>query len=161
MLLRNPLVTDGYSVNQLVAASPPLDTNSAYCNLLQCTHFGATSVLAEDDEGLKGFISGYWIPARNQELFVWQVAVAASARGEGLAKSMLEWLVNETKPTALETTITADNKASWALFQAFADARSAVLTDVGICFDKTAHFSNQHETERLVRIAPQLGESTL
>lgn len=154
MLLRTPVVSDGVAVNQLVAMSPPLDANSAYCNLLQCSHFAETSVSAESDGSLKGFISGYLIPGREQELFVWQVMVAESARGQGLAKTMLEWLVNKVKPTALETTITEQNQPSWALFSAFAQQRQAVLTDMGSHFEEEFHFAGQHETERLVRIAP-------
>ena len=32
---------------ELISACPPLDTNSAYANLLQCTHFADTCVIAE------------------------------------------------------------------------------------------------------------------
>ena len=40
---------DGLAVNRLIASCPPLDTNSTYCNFLQCLHFAETSVLAEKD----------------------------------------------------------------------------------------------------------------
>src|SRR5690625_5758066 len=50
LLFRKPSAKDGYPLHELVAASPPLDPNSAYCNLLQCTHFAdtAVAVLQED-----------------------------------------------------------------------------------------------------------------
>ncbi|MBD4807723.1 diaminobutyrate acetyltransferase, partial [Xanthomonas citri pv. citri] len=38
-MFRTPAVTDGPSVTELIAQCLPLDPNSAYCNLLQCTHF--------------------------------------------------------------------------------------------------------------------------
>src|SRR5690606_9709400 len=58
--LRRPRATDGYALNQLVKRCPPLDTNSVYCNLLQCSDFSATGIAAEDSQGeLVGFISGY------------------------------------------------------------------------------------------------------
>src|SRR3546814_14667808 len=46
-VLRTPLTEDGPSISRLVGDCPPLDVNSAYCNLLQCTHFVDTTVVAE------------------------------------------------------------------------------------------------------------------
>src|SRR3546814_7090005 len=46
---RNPVAEDAQAIHDLIAACPPLDTNSLYCNLLQCTHFAETCVLAERD----------------------------------------------------------------------------------------------------------------
>src|SRR5690554_7291512 len=69
--LRRPRATDGYALNQLVKRCPPLDTNSVYCNLLQCSDFSATGIAAEDSQGeLVGFISGYRPPSRPDTLFV-------------------------------------------------------------------------------------------
>src|SRR5690554_7602315 len=45
--LRKPTVTDGSAVHALIARCAPLDTNSMYCNLLQCFHFAGTAVVAE------------------------------------------------------------------------------------------------------------------
>ena len=81
--LRQPTATDGANLFELVAQCPPLDGNSMYCNLLQCSHFADTSVAAETDGELVGFISAYRVPERRDTLFVWQVAVGASARGRG------------------------------------------------------------------------------
>ena len=39
LVFRQPTAEDGYPLNKLVENSPPLDPNSVYCNLLQCTHF--------------------------------------------------------------------------------------------------------------------------
>src|SRR5690606_41246864 len=89
--LRVPRATDGYALNQLVKRCPPLDTNSVYCNLLQCTDFSATSIAAEHTDGeLVGFISGYCPPSRPDTLFIWQVAVDDRMRGQGLAISRSE-----------------------------------------------------------------------
>jgi L-2,4-diaminobutyric acid acetyltransferase len=56
---RSPDVQDGLAVHRLISQCPPLDTNSSYCNFLQASHFSATSVAAEIDGQLCGFISGY------------------------------------------------------------------------------------------------------
>ena len=61
--LRHPRPTDGFQLNQLVAASPPLDTNSVYCNLLQCQHFAETSVAAVVNDQLKLLASAF--PAKS------------------------------------------------------------------------------------------------
>jgi len=154
--LQIPELTDGHSVHRLIERCPPLDTNSAYCNLLQCGHFAQTSVIAKSDSAVVGFISGYLLPDKPDTLFVWQVAIDATARGEGLATKMLDRLL--TRPTLshvkfLETTITDDNQASWALFTRFAQRKNVELCKSEY-LDKTTHFSDEHDSESLVRLGP-------
>ncbi len=155
-MLRIPRPEDGPRVSALIAASPPLDVNSAYCNLLQCSDFADTCVLAERGDELLGWISGYRPPAAPECLFVWQVAVAAAARGEGLAGKMLDELIARPAAagaTALTTTITEDNAASWGLFEAFARRHGAKL-DRSPRFERDRHFAGAHDTEWEARIAP-------
>ena len=154
--LRLPTLEDGMSVFQLIENCPPLDINSSYCNLLQCCHFANTSVAAHMNGEMVGFISGHVIPERQDTLFVWQVAVAEQARGRGLASRMLTHIL--ARPHCadivyLETTITQDNQASWALFRSLAKALSADFQSAE-WMDKNAHFAGQHDTEALVRIGP-------
>lgn len=151
-----PRAEDGPRVSQLIASSPPLDVNSAYCNLLQCTDFSDTCVLAERDGALLGWISAYRPPNARELLFVWQVAVDSAARGEGLALKMLDALLARPAVAgarALTTTITEDNEASWRLFQAFARRHGATLTK-SPRFEREAHFAGAHDTEWEARIAP-------
>lgn len=154
--LRPPEAADGPQLHALVRACKPLDENSVYCNLLQCTHFADTCVAAELDNELVGFISGYIPPKQPDTLFVWQVAVSEKARGQGLAKRMLDELIR--RPTCdevrfIETTITPDNDASWAMFRGFARQRK-MLTETFILFDSRIHFSGEHTEEHLLRIGP-------
>ncbi len=156
IVLRAPLKTDGSEVHRLIGDCPPLDANSMYCNLLQCSHFADTSVAATRDGVLQGFVSGYILPGRSDTLFVWQVAVAESARGQGLAGQMLTHILDREQCAAvryLETTITADNAASWALFRHFAKQRDTSL-EHSVMFDEITHFANHHASELLVRIGP-------
>ena len=44
-----PTSQDGAGVFDLVARCKPLDENSMYCNLLQCSHFADTSVVTRND----------------------------------------------------------------------------------------------------------------
>lgn len=135
---------------------PPLDTNSAYCNLLQCTHFADTCVVAERAGQILGWISGYCPPSEPDRIFVWQVAVHPDARGLGLGQKMLSILVDRpatAHATHLITTITDDNEASWRMFTGFARKRSLELARTPY-FEQDAHFAGAHATEHLVTIGP-------
>jgi len=156
--LRPPTPNDGASVFSLIGRCPPLDTNSMYCNLLQCTHFAGTSVAAvqtvNTSEELVGFISAYLIPEREDTLFIWQAAVDERARGIGLASNMLKHILDRpqcNQITHLETTITESNKASWALFESLAKKLGTTLVK-SVMFDRDKHLASEHDTEFLVRI---------
>ncbi|MFZ2209587.1 MAG: diaminobutyrate acetyltransferase [Porticoccaceae bacterium] len=163
LTLREPHPDDGPGVFDLIARCPPLDPNSRYCNLLQCSHFAATSIIATADAGadagghaVVGFISGYRMPARPDTLFVWQVAVDAAARGLGLGSRLLTGLL--ARPALadirfLETTIGPDNRASWALFERLAERLSAAVATTTL-FASQRHFGGRHPDEILCRIGP-------
>ena len=154
--LRTPTADLGAAVAQLIRECPPLDPNSTYCNLLQCSHFAGTSVAAMRQGELIGFISGYRIPGQPDTLFIWQVAVSGKARGKALATRMLEHILtrqNSQSITHLETSITPDNQASWALFKGLAKRLDTSITS-SVLFDKERHFLGAHDSELLVRIGP-------
>ena len=154
--LRKPSPEDGVAVNQLVARCTPLDPNSLYCNLLQCSHFSNTSVAAFLKGELVGFISGYCLPERANTLFIWQVAVDESARGLGLAGKMIISLLEREQCKAIEfieTTITEENQASWRLFEGVARRLKTELKR-SVMFDKSMHLNNEHASEILVQIGP-------
>lgn len=158
--LRPPSANDGASVFRLINQCPPLDTNSMYCNLLQCAHFSDTSVAAVDSdsssEELLGFISGYLIPERNNTLFIWQVAVSEKARGMGLASNMLQHILDRPQCANvkyLETTITESNQASWALFKSLS-GKLQISLEKSIMFDRDDHLGGDHDTEFLARLGP-------
>ena len=113
--VRKPRSTDGAAVHDLVAACPPLDPNSLYCNLLQCTHFAATSALGEIEGDVVAFVSGYRPPEHADSLFVWQVAVHEDARGQGLGKRLMLDILGRPENRDvrfLRTTITPGNEIS-------------------------------------------------
>lgn len=152
---REPNRLDGDDVYRLIADCPPLDINSSYCNFLQSTHFSKTCILVEHNGEIAGFISGYQKPAQLNVLFIWQVAVAPPFRGKGLAFDMLDMLLQReglSNITTIETTITKDNDASWALFKKL-DALHGNLGEVTVFLDGKSHFKNKHDTEYLYRIS--------
>ncbi|SFR66634.1 diaminobutyrate acetyltransferase [Marinobacter daqiaonensis] len=154
--IRKPVKDDGFRLHQLVDECPPLDPNSIYCNLLQCSHFADTGAAAEIDGDMVGFVSGYIPPKQPETMFVWQVAVHEKGRGQGLAKRMLKDIVARDVckgVTHMETTITEDNEASWALFRSFARDMGAEVTSHEH-FEKEKHFGGKHDSEFLLRIGP-------
>ncbi len=158
--LRKPTAEDGAEIWELVRACAPLDENSMYCNLLQADHFGDTCVVAELDGKVAGWISAYVMPNDPETVFVWQVAVSDSARGCGLGLSMLEHLIDRPAcdgVTRLQTTITADNDASWALFRKFARLNGEDL-GVQAYYTQSLHFQDRHRTEHMVTIDLESGE---
>lgn len=155
LVLRKPSDRDGRRIHDLVAACPPLDRNSMYCNLLQASHFADTAIVAELDGELVGCVTGYRLPEDPSVLFVWQVAVSEAGRGRGLAKRMLRALVERFEGAVehLHTTITPDNAASWALFRGLARDLGAETTHE-VLFARDAHFGGAHDDEMLLRIGP-------
>jgi L-2,4-diaminobutyric acid acetyltransferase len=156
IIMRMPAMEDGSKVHALVATCPPLDPNSLYCNLLQCTHFAETCVFAERDDMPAGWLSAYRPPREPDTLFIWQVAVAKEARGYGLGLQLIKTLLARPALTDIRrvrTTITADNRASWALFRSLA-------RHLGSRFSATpwlladAHFGGTHASENLITIGP-------
>ncbi|OAN67810.1 diaminobutyrate acetyltransferase [Sulfitobacter sp. EhC04] len=152
--LRMPQAKDGAAIWELVQSCQPLDENSMYCNMIQCDHFAETCVLAELKGEVVGWVSAYVMPNDPETLFVWQVAVSEKARGTGLGTLMLQAIANRDacdEVTRLQTTITADNEASWALFRKFGKIQGSKL-DAQAYYTQALHFQNQHKTEHLVTI---------
>lgn len=152
-----PTVDDGAAMWRLARDTRVLDLNSSYAYLMWGRDFSRTSVLATNDGQPCGFISGYLRPDEPTTLMVWQVAVAEAMRGRGLAGQMLGHLVERLREepgpiSHMETTITADNAASIALFTSFARRHGAELS-TGPLFESDA-FPDGHDSELLYRIGP-------
>lgn len=155
--LRRPTAQDGARVWELVRDSGALDLNSTYLYLLLCSTFSDTTLVAEGEDGLLGFVAAFIPPRQPDTVFVWQVGVSDAARGQGLGRRLLDELV--TAPAcanvrAMEATVSPSNKASDALFRSFARARSAAVEVSPGYFDAAAFGDAQHEPEDLYRIAP-------
>ncbi len=160
--VRAPTPGDASALWRLVGETGGLDRNSPYAYLLVCSHFAATSAVADAGDGaagparLGGFLSGYRPPGRPEALFVWQVAVAPGLRGRGLGRRMLEEVL--ARPalaglTHVEATVGPANAASQALFRSFARRRSAPVA-VTDAFGADLFPEPGHEPELLFRIGP-------
>jgi L-2,4-diaminobutyric acid acetyltransferase len=153
---RRPTIDDAPAVHHLIAACPPLDCNSRYAYLLICRDFADSCILAEDNTGRPiGVITGYRPPNRPDTLFVWQVAVHPASRGQGLARHMLESLLDRPihqDVRWVEATVGPQNTASRALFASLASSRDVNLSAEPL-FD-TDVLGSGHEPEWLHRIGP-------
>lgn len=152
--MKKPKLEDSKDVYKLVDRCKPLDLNSEYCYMLVCDHFKETSVIAVDKSGaVVGFVSAYINPSSKDTLFVWQVAVDSSARGEGLALEMLKNISkreNLKEIAYITSTISPQNSASIALFKRLAKELNAKIDSFE--YIKIEHFINSHEDEMLFKI---------
>ncbi|GKV64432.1 MULTISPECIES: diaminobutyrate acetyltransferase [Sporosarcina] len=153
---RTPTVKDGKWIWQLVKDTGVLDVNSPYSYLLWADQFSETSIVVEDHGKVVGFISGFIQPKAPDTLFIWQVAVDESARGQGLASRMLHAILQ--RPVCrivqyLEATVTPTNIPSTKLFKGLA---RDLQTECAVSEGYTAgHFpGGEHEAEELFRIGP-------
>jgi L-2,4-diaminobutyric acid acetyltransferase len=147
-----PLLADAVHMREIAAASRVLDVKPRYAYALMCRDFAATSIVARLGDRVVGYVTGYLRPDAPDTLFVWQVAVHADARGRRAGATMLDDLVERVRPAFLETTITADNAASIALFSGLAQRRDAAV-DRSELFD-SAVLGADHDPEFLYRIGP-------
>lgn len=156
IVFRKPIISDAQAIWNLVQASPPLDLNSLYCYLILCTHFADTSVIAQSSKGLCGYISAYIRPECQNTLFVWQVVVNKSCQGQGVAKKMLNTILQRIYPVPvsfLETTVNPSNMASDALFNSLAKTLNTSC-EKRVLFSKEDFGKSAHEDEILYRIGP-------
>lgn len=156
LTFRTPAADDGYPVHQLIARCPPLDTNSIYCNLIQCAHFSSTCVVVEQQGEIVAFLSGYIKPENPEVLFVWQMAVDEKARGQSVARRMLDHLLSRPAVASvryIETTITPDNPASQSVFRKLTESLKTQLSEQ-VLFERDVHFGGNHNDEVLFRIGP-------
>jgi diaminobutyrate acetyltransferase len=152
---RAPRIEDGAAVWRIARDSEVLDLNSSYTYLMWCRDFAKSSIVATVDGEVGGFVTGYIRPEKPDTVMVWQVAVDAEHRGRGLARRMLDALVDGLAGGSvrrMESTITADNEASIALFSSFAEGRGAALEREPVF--PAELFPDGHDTEVLFRIGP-------
>ena len=155
VVIRSPRIGDGAPMWRVAVDSKVLDVNSSYAYLLWCRDFRSTSVVAEIDGAIVGFVTGYLRPEAPDVLFIWQVAVDQAVRGRGIGVKMLDRLVYDVAGhgiSVLETTVSPDNEASLAMFASLARRHGAQLTREPL-FAPT-DFPDGHESEDLYRISP-------
>jgi L-2,4-diaminobutyric acid acetyltransferase len=153
---RAPVANDGPVIHALVERCEPLDINSRYCYIILCEHFSSTCVVVEQDDDVVAVITAYIPPDRSDTLFVWQVAVDVRLRGQGLAKKMLNHLLqrNHLKHIQyVEATVNPSNDASRSIFKSLAKVSQCAI-DEALIFPAQMFGQGNHEQENLIRVGP-------
>src|SRR5205823_4957607 len=99
-------------------------------------------------------ISAFIRPSAPEIIFVWQIAVAASERGQGLGRELLHRLLSQPAclgAVSLEAAVARSNPASRALFEALARDLS-VPVQAGQGLDSKLFPDGVDENEDLLRI---------
>ena len=123
-------------------------------------HHASTSVVAEIDGELVGFITAYILPEKPDTVFVWQVGVAEAGRGKGLATRMLFQILKRqacADVRYLDTTIGPSNEPSQALFRGLARRLDTEVAESELFSSEMfGDFEDDapHEPEILFRIGP-------
>ncbi|HET6655303.1 MAG TPA: diaminobutyrate acetyltransferase [Gammaproteobacteria bacterium] len=151
--IRATTTADGGRMWALVRDSDALELNTSYCYLLMAKHFSATCLVAERGDELLGFVMAYRPPEQPDTVFVWQIGVAAAARGQGVAGKLLDALAKATGARYIEASVGESNGPSQALFNGFARRHNAAV-DADADFIGAAEFPGEHETEKRFRIGP-------
>ncbi len=160
---RKPTKDDGAAVWNLINEMGVLDLNSSYSYIMWCEIFAETSIVAERDGETVGFISGFIHPDTPNTLFIWQVAVNQSERGQGLGTKMLFQLLNRDyrEPVQyLEATVSPSNTPSNHLFWGLSRKldSNCVISDYILSEDFP---EAGHEDELLFRIGPIQAKNTM
>lgn len=131
IIYRRPTASDGAKVWELVRDTGSLDLNSPYCYMLLGDYFNDTCMIAVQGQDIVGFLSAFRSPRNPETLFVWQVAVASSHRRQGIARAMLEGILNQPACRGvrfIEATVSPSNIASRRLFLGYAEEKSIPST---------------------------------
>lgn len=156
-MIRKPDARDGAEMWRIVKASGKLDVNSSYCYLMLGKYFRNTCAVATIDRKTVGFVSGFRHPDRPDTWFVWQIAVAAEARGKGLGRKLLEHVLSRRENEDIrfvETNIAPSNAASQALFAGFARDRGLACRITEGFTPEMFPEEGAHEEEQLFQIGP-------
>ena len=152
--ITHPRKEDGISVAELIKRCPPLDLNSTYHYLIQSHYFSKTCSIAFDNKKVVAFVSGFINSSKNNSLFIWQVAIDENYRGKELGIELIEFILNQNKNLdSIETTVTETNLASRRMFEKFCEKYQIKLSEQTL-FNKEQDFSNEHDSEILLKIGP-------
>jgi len=147
---------DGATLWRLAVAAGGLDANSEYAYHMLAEYYPDTCIIAELDGQPVGFVTGFRPPSALSTLFVWQIAVDPSCRGRGIARGMLNALLDRLVPDGvqyLEATITPSNEPSQHAFHAVARRFNATCEESPLFWGES-FASGEHEDEFRYRIGP-------
>ncbi|WP_394361454.1 diaminobutyrate acetyltransferase [Amycolatopsis sp. SB7-3] len=152
--LRSPTVGDAAAVHDLVRRSGRLDVNTRYAYLIWCRDFASTSLLAEHDGRILGFVTGYRPPRDPAVYFAWQSAIDQDRPVPGLAFAMMDEITRRVRADGartFETTVNPGNRAIIMLIRKLA-AEYAGELEISELFG-AAELGDGHDVEMLYRFS--------
>ena len=152
--IRNVVLQDIKEVYKLLVANRPyVGLNSRYTYFLLAKDFSDTCVVAEHDDKIIAFSSGYVPRDRRETFFIWEVVVHKDYPGHGLQKRMLLHQIRITDAKYFEGTVNPSNEASRRNFCELAQLLNAKCEE-NVLFNKEDFENDGHEPEILYRIGP-------
>jgi len=137
----------------LVANRPYVGLNSRYTYFLLAKDFFETCIIAEHENNIIAFSSGYVPPRKQDTFFSWEVVVNKDYRGNGLQKRMLLHQIKKTKAKYFEGTVNPSNEVAKRNFRELAKCLNAKCEE-NILFSEEDFENDGHEAEILFRIGP-------
>jgi len=152
--IRSVLIKDIKEVYKLLVANRPyVGLNSRYTYFLLAKDFSDTCVVAEQNNKIIAFSSGYIPPERPDTFFNWEVVVDKDYRGYGLQKSMLLNQIRIAKAKYFGGTVNPSNEASRRNFSELAQLLNTKCEEY-LLFSEDDFENDGHEPEILYQIGP-------
>ena len=152
--IRNVVLQDIKEVYKLLVANRPyVGLNSRYTYFLLAKDFSDTCVVAEQNNKIIAFSSGYVPPDRPDTFFNWEVVVHKDYRGHGLQKRMALQQIIITGAKYFEGSINPSNEVSKRNIYELAQSLNAKCKE-NVLFNEEDFENDGHEPEILYRIGP-------
>ena len=152
--IRNIVLPDIKEVYKLLVANRPyVGLNSRYTYFLLAKDFSDTCVVAEQNDKIIAFSSGYVPPDRPDTFFNWEVVVDKDYRGNGLQKRMFLHQLRITGAKYFEGTVNPSNEVSKRNFCELAQLLKTKCEE-NVLFNEEDFENDGHEPEILYRIGP-------
>ena len=156
-VLRAPVPEDGARIAALAKDFTSGKARDLPETLVGRGAFSETSVLAELDGKLLGWVSAYILPYDPQTLFIWTVEVVKVERNPELSSLMLGYLMRQEPcagVTRVQTVISCDEDRPWTLFRRFARWQHSRM-DIQPYFTQALTPHKRHENDNMVTICLQ------
>jgi L-2,4-diaminobutyric acid acetyltransferase len=154
--IRRPQLSDGNAVWELARRTESVDPGGRHALPALLQHLAETSLVAEVEGRLVGFVGGYRPPTNLPTLFIWQIDVEPTLHGQGLGRGLLHGLIQCPGCDGveyLEATVGSSNLAAKRLFEGFAGDLNATCELIADSSPRLLE-SIAHEREDLFRIGP-------
>lgn len=152
--IRNLSIEDIKEVYSLLVANRPyVGLNSRYTYFLLARDFSDTCVVAEHNNKIVAFSSGYIPPNRPDTFFNWEIVVHQDYRGNGLQNRLLLHQIRMANAKYFEGTVNPSNEASKKNYQKLAQLLNTKYEE-SVLFSEKDFENDGHEPEILYRIGP-------